>query len=261
MTRICQASATSVLIEWTPPNPLGDTTGYRVNYYTSTGGPLTSSPVLNTTTTSYTLTNVVDGRLYYISVEGVSEHYYSGQEQAVSYLFQLRDAYQCGETKGNGAPGEAGGDGTRGADERSSFLSPSTFAIPSPPTLLTLYPFLTPPSPPSLHPSNPPQSFPPLTATFLPLSPYPPSTFPSLSRLPSLPSTFPLPSPPSSPSGEEGKDSSCGEGARKESSTTSSNVNMVVLTGVVGLVVGGIAGCLANGSLVLCIYWTRAHKQ
>ena len=257
MTRICQASATSVLIEWTPPNPLGDTTGYRVNYYTSAGGPLTSSPVLNTTTTCYTLTNVVDGRLYYISVEGVSEHYYSGQEQAVSYLFQLRDAYQCGETKGNGAPDEAGGDGTRGADERSSFLSPSTFAIPSPPTLLTLYPFLTPPSPPSLHPSNPPQSFPPL-----PLSSYPPSTLPSLLCLPSpLPSTFPLPSPPSSPSGEEGKDSSCGEGARKESSTTSSNVNMVVLTGVVGLVVGGIAGCLANGSLVLCIYWTRAHKR
>ena len=113
MTRICKVSATSALIEWTPPNPLGDTTGYRVNYYTSEDG--SNTPVINTApvlgglqSTSYILSGLNSGVYYYISVEGASKHFYSGQQQAV---FHGEEPSCDGENVGEGGGGVAGRSG------------------------------------------------------------------------------------------------------------------------------------------------------
>ena len=128
--QVCQHSTTTISIEWTAPNPLGHTTGYRVHYYTSVsdhelvystvpvfGGPLISS---------YMLTNLEEGGHYFISVEGMSDHFPSGQ--TLTFHFQLQsgpEAYTCeqlenssgsldmrkGCDEGNGGCGE-------GRDER-----------------------------------------------------------------------------------------------------------------------------------------------
>ena len=120
VTRICKVSATSALIEWTPPNPLGDTTGYRVNYYTSEDG--SNTPVINTApvlgglqSTSYILSGLNSGVYYYISVEGVSKHFYSGQQQAVFHIFHFGEELSCdGEKVGEGGGGGGGEEGECG---------------------------------------------------------------------------------------------------------------------------------------------------
>ena len=66
-----QSDGTSVLLTWTPPDPLGDTTGYTISY---TGGSSGSETVSGGDTNSYTLTGLIRGEMYDISIVGTSAH-------------------------------------------------------------------------------------------------------------------------------------------------------------------------------------------
>ena len=70
-----QSDYTSVVLRWIPPNPLSDTTGYRIFY---TGG--TSNGMVNVSggsTNSTTLNDLEKGKMYNISIVGTSEHLFS----------------------------------------------------------------------------------------------------------------------------------------------------------------------------------------
>ena len=201
--------------------PLGDTTGFRVNYFTSERQHITSSPPLSVDTTSYLLTDVVNERLYFISVEGLSEHFSS---EVVFSITRLGVAPHCGEN---------------GEVEMAAPSSPSPSPFIPPPSTYPYSPLFM--SPSLSTPTTPPLSLSPsplATFTFLPPPPPPPP-----------------PSPPSPLSSEGvGNDYSCREEGGKDE-------NMVILTGVVGLIVGGVVGCLATGGLVCCVHWSRAHRS
>ena len=62
-----QDGPTSIRVSWTPPSPLGDTTGYRISY---TGGG--SVDVDGGNTNSHTLTSLINGETYTISIVGTS---------------------------------------------------------------------------------------------------------------------------------------------------------------------------------------------
>ncbi|CAI8053078.1 Receptor-type tyrosine-protein phosphatase H [Geodia barretti] len=67
-----QSDGTSVLLTWTPPDPLGDTTGYRISF--TGGGSSGSVDVSGGSTNSYTLTGLIRGETYDISIVGTSDH-------------------------------------------------------------------------------------------------------------------------------------------------------------------------------------------
>ncbi|CAI8044771.1 Neogenin [Geodia barretti] len=67
-----QSDGTSVLLTWTPPDPLGDTTGYTISY--TRGGSSGSETVSGGDTNNYTLTGLIRGEMYDISIVGTSEH-------------------------------------------------------------------------------------------------------------------------------------------------------------------------------------------
>ncbi|CAI8044775.1 Neogenin (Fragment) [Geodia barretti] len=67
-----QSDGTSVLLTWTPPDPLGDTTGYTISY--TGGGSSGSETVSGGSTNSYTLTGLIREEMYDISIVGTSEH-------------------------------------------------------------------------------------------------------------------------------------------------------------------------------------------
>ena len=75
LTLEVQSDGTSVLLTWTPPDLLGDTTGYTISY---TGGSSGSETVSGGDTNNYTLTGLMRGEMYYISIVGTSEHISSG---------------------------------------------------------------------------------------------------------------------------------------------------------------------------------------
>ena len=62
---------TSIIVSWTPPSPLGDTSGYRI-YYTAAGGSSGSVDVGGGNTNSRTLMGLTNGETYTISVAGTS---------------------------------------------------------------------------------------------------------------------------------------------------------------------------------------------
>ena len=66
-----QSDGTSVLLTWIPHDPLGDTTGYTISY---TGGSSDSETVSGGSTNSYTLTGLIRGEMYDISIVGTSDH-------------------------------------------------------------------------------------------------------------------------------------------------------------------------------------------
>ena len=66
-----QDGPTSIRVSWTPPSPLGDTSGYRI-YYTRAGGSSDSVDVDGGNTNSHTLTGLTNGETYTISVAGTS---------------------------------------------------------------------------------------------------------------------------------------------------------------------------------------------
>ena len=67
-----QSDYTTVLLRWIPPNPLGNTTGYRIFY---TGGG--SENVSGGFTNNRTLSVLKRGEVYNISIVGTSEHLFS----------------------------------------------------------------------------------------------------------------------------------------------------------------------------------------
>ena len=73
-----RSDGTSVLLTWTPPSPLGDTTGYRIDY---SGGSSGSEDVSGGSTNSYTLMDLTSGATYTITIVGTSEHVSSRSAQ------------------------------------------------------------------------------------------------------------------------------------------------------------------------------------
>ena len=66
-----QEGTTSVRVSWSPPSPLGDTTGYRISY---SGGSSGSVDVSDGSTNTHTLAGLVNGASYTISILGTSLH-------------------------------------------------------------------------------------------------------------------------------------------------------------------------------------------
>ena len=66
-----QDGPTSIMVSWTPPSPLGDTSGYRI-YYTRAGGSSGSVDVDGGNTNSHTLMGLTNGETYTISIAGRS---------------------------------------------------------------------------------------------------------------------------------------------------------------------------------------------
>ena len=69
-----QKGPTGIQVSWTPPTPLGDTTGYRIYY---SGGGSGSVNVSGRSTNNYLLTDLKNGATYTISIVGISEHFFS----------------------------------------------------------------------------------------------------------------------------------------------------------------------------------------
>ena len=76
-----QEGLTSVRVSWSPPSPLGDTTGYRISY---SGGSSDSVDVSGGSTNTHTLTGLVNGASYTISIVGTSLRYYSDAIQVMN---------------------------------------------------------------------------------------------------------------------------------------------------------------------------------
>ena len=69
-----QEGPTGIRVSWTPPTPLGDTTGYRIYY---SGGSSGSVDVSGGSTDNHLLTGLQNGASYTISIVGTSEHFFS----------------------------------------------------------------------------------------------------------------------------------------------------------------------------------------
>ena len=66
-----QDGPTSIRVTWTPPSPLGNTTGYRI-HYTTGGGSSGSQTVSGGNTMTHTLTGLTNGETYTISIVATS---------------------------------------------------------------------------------------------------------------------------------------------------------------------------------------------
>ena len=66
-----QEGPTGILVSWTPPTPLGDTTGYRIYY---SGGSSGSVNVSGGSTDNHPLTGLQNEASYTISIVAVSDH-------------------------------------------------------------------------------------------------------------------------------------------------------------------------------------------
>ena len=71
---VTQVGPTAIELSWTPPTPLGDTTGYRIYY---SGGSSGSVNVSGGSTDNHTLTGLLNGANYTISIVGTSDHFFS----------------------------------------------------------------------------------------------------------------------------------------------------------------------------------------
>ena len=69
-----QEGLTSIRVSWSPPTPLGDTTGYRIYY---SGGSSISVDVSDGSTDNCLLTGLQNGESYNISIVSVSQHFTS----------------------------------------------------------------------------------------------------------------------------------------------------------------------------------------
>ena len=69
-----QEGPTSIRVSWSPPSPLGDTTGYRIYY---SGGSNGSEDASDGSTDNYLLTGLKNGDNYIISIVGTSQHFFS----------------------------------------------------------------------------------------------------------------------------------------------------------------------------------------
>ena len=78
-----QEGPTGIRVSWTPPTPLGDTTGYRIYYSGGSGGTV---DVNGGSTDNRLLTGLKNGASYTISIVGISEHLISDH---VHYLSSI----------------------------------------------------------------------------------------------------------------------------------------------------------------------------
>ena len=76
-----QEGPTSVRLSWSPPSPLGETTGYRISYSDGSSG---SEDVSDGSTDNYLLTGLENGASYTISIVGTSLHYFSDTIQVMN---------------------------------------------------------------------------------------------------------------------------------------------------------------------------------
>ena len=83
-----QEGLTSIRVSWSPPTPLGDTTGYRIYYSDSDSSD--SVDVSGGSTDNYTLTGLVEGATYNISIEATSQHISSGRVETIITLCMMK---------------------------------------------------------------------------------------------------------------------------------------------------------------------------
>ena len=77
-----ELNSSDILLSWSPPSPLGDTSGYRISF---TGGSISDSvEVSGGDTNSHTLTGLTSGETYEISILGTSEHFFSDSVEWVT---------------------------------------------------------------------------------------------------------------------------------------------------------------------------------
>ena len=88
---VVQEGLTSVRVSWSPPSPLGDTTGYRISY---SGGSSDSVDVSDGSTNTHTLTGLVNGASYTISMVGTSQHLPSSSMEAIVTLGENTHYYR-----------------------------------------------------------------------------------------------------------------------------------------------------------------------
>ena len=76
-----QENVTNIRLSWTPPSPLGDTTGYRIYYSNSNSSDIVN--VSGGSTDNYLLTDLQNEDNYTISIMATSEHFFSNISQVV----------------------------------------------------------------------------------------------------------------------------------------------------------------------------------
>ena len=74
-----QTGPTSIIVTWTPPDPLDGITGYTISF---TGGSSGSEPVSGGNTMTHTLTGLTNGQTYTISIVATSSGLSSALVQA-----------------------------------------------------------------------------------------------------------------------------------------------------------------------------------
>ena len=83
-----QEGLTSIRVSWSPPTPLGNTTGYRIYYNDSDSSD--SVDVSGGSTDNYLLTGLVMGATYNISIVATSQHFHSGRVEAIITLCKMK---------------------------------------------------------------------------------------------------------------------------------------------------------------------------
>ena len=83
-----QEGLTSMRVSWSPPTPLGDTTGYRIYY--SDSGSSDSVDVSGGSTDNYLLTGLVMGATYNISIVATSHHIPSGRMETIITMCKMK---------------------------------------------------------------------------------------------------------------------------------------------------------------------------
>ena len=78
---VVQEGPTSVRVSWSPPTPLGDTTGYRISY---SGGSSGSVDVSGGSTDNYLLTGLQGEASYTTSIVATSQHFFSNSVEVMN---------------------------------------------------------------------------------------------------------------------------------------------------------------------------------
>ena len=87
-----QEGLTSIRVSWSPPTPLGNTTGYRISY---SGGSSDSVDVSGGSTDNYLLTGLEMGATYTIFIEATSQHFPSGRVETIITLCKMETVDKC----------------------------------------------------------------------------------------------------------------------------------------------------------------------
>ena len=78
-----QEGPTGIRASWTPPTPLGNTTGYRIYY---SGGSNGSVDVSGGSTYNHLLTGLQNGAKYTIFIVAMSEHFFSNKVESLKNI-------------------------------------------------------------------------------------------------------------------------------------------------------------------------------